>query len=83
MRLATKNILFVKCHTYNGKPYSWFVYLKDHTFIHYDNYVDGKTALIEFPVENLPVSVQKFLTGHNARKWEEMDGVFETLIYGK
>lgn len=85
MRLTTRNIDFVRCHTYNGIPYSWMIVLKDRSSFHYNVYLNGETACIGFPEENLPASVQEFISTHNAEQVEEareyMDGVIEDYVY--
>lgn len=66
MRLAVGNIKFVKQLLKNNIGHSWHVAMKSNnvgdsrTFVNYDS--DGKTtADIEYPVERLPKTVQKYL----------------------
>ena len=72
MRLAEKNISFVKELTCDGLTYSFFVSMKSGRVsdsISYINYENGKTVVKEFAKDRLPVSVQKFIDKHERKEF--------------
>lgn len=78
MNLTVNNIKHVVEYTVNGYSYGWFVSLKSHRVSdsrNFINYRGGKTTnAIEYPVKDLPKSVQKFIARYERRECEEIAG---------
>lgn len=71
MRMAKKNISFVKRLEKDGIIYSWFVKLKDGTAYDYINYRNGRTVAEEYSIDRLPKAVQGFVKEHKESIWTE------------
>lgn len=74
MRIAEKNIEFIKERTKDGTPYGYVIRLKDGTSYNFANYDDrNRTTSDEFKLEWLPKSMQKFMEKHPCVMWGEPD----------
>ena len=82
MRLAEKNIAFVKEFVQNGVTFCWFVSMKSRKnsdardFINYEN---GMSVFGEYTADRLPKSVQKFIAKHNKEFFLDVCGVKEFI----
>ena len=83
MRMAKKNISFVKRLEKDGMTYNWFVKMKDGDAHDYINYRDGRTAVEEYKADRLPKAVQSFVEDHPESIWtdERESTGFAVYIY--
>ena len=82
MRLAEKNIKFVKEFVQNGVTFYWFVSMKSVKNCDardFTNYEDGKSVFGEYTADRLPKSVQKFIAKHNKKVFRDVCGVKEFI----
>ena len=79
MRLTLNNIKFVKEHRYNGVTYAWYVAMKSNLVsdgLYFRYYTDkGISGHIEYPVTDLPKTVQKYLAINNCGICIETSGI--------
>lgn len=71
MRMAKKNIRFVKRIEKEGTTYNWFVKMKDGTAHDYINYRNGRTVAEEYKLDRLPKAVQSFVKEHEESIWTD------------
>lgn len=82
MRLAEKNIKFVKEFVNNGITYYWYVGMKsgrtsdNRNFINYESNV---SVVEEYSVDRLPKTVQKYIAKHKREFLKDVDGVQEFI----
>lgn len=82
MRLAEKNIKFVKEFVQNGITFCWFVSMmsgKNSDARDFINYENGKSVFGEYTADRLPKSVQKFIAKHNKEVFRDVCGVKEFI----
>lgn len=82
MRLAEKNIKFVKEFVQNGVTFYWFVSMKSGKNCDardFTNYEDGKSVFGEYTADRLPKSVHKFIAKHNKKVFRDVCGVKEFI----
>lgn len=84
MKLTTNNIKFVKELTCDDRTYGWFVAMKSGYVSdsrNYINYEDGKTtSKYEFPKEQLPKAVQKFIDNSTRETFEASEHHGSTFV---
>lgn len=74
MRMAKKNISFVKRLEKDGMTYCWFVSMKSNCISdarEYINYRDGKTVAEEYKIDRLPKAVQDFVKDNQESIWTD------------
>lgn len=68
-------IRFVKCHTFEGMPYCWFVGHKSGRVSDSVEYINrdeqSRTVIEEYPAEWLPKAVQKYIEKHESHSFED------------
>ena len=82
MRLAEKNIKFVKEYVQNGETFNWFVSMKsgkNSDARDFTNYEDGKSVFREYSADRLPISVQRFIAKHDREVFRDVCGVKEFI----
>ena len=79
MRLALKNIRFVKCLEQDGIIYEYYVAMKSGKISDGRLYFDDKRMLVTYPVERLPVTVQKYIATHKRSVFEIINGANTTV----
>ena len=82
MRLAEKNIKFVKEFVQSGVTFYWFVSMKSGKNCDardFTNYEDGKSVFGEYTADRLQKSVQKFIAKHNKKVFRDVCGVKEFI----
>lgn len=78
MKLTVNNISFVKAkkHKESGIVYAWCVGMKSgwvSDLRMYYNFENGKTVIREYPITDLPVSVQEFIKIHSETVFDETE----------
>ena len=82
MRLAEKNIKFVKEYVQNGVTFNWFVSMKsgeNSDARDFTNYENGKSVFGEYNADRLPKSVQKFISKRERKVFRDVCGVKEFI----
>ena len=82
MRLAEKNIKFVKEFVQKGVTFYWIVSMKSGKNCDardFTNYEDGKSVFGEYTADRLPKSVHKFIAKHDREVFRDVCGVKEYI----
>ena len=85
MRLTKNNILFVKRYTCFSVTYEWFVGMKSRRVCDSRCFstTDGKKTIIEeYPVTELPKSVQDFINEHEEVLLNNPEDKFKIYMIG-